>query len=316
MKIILRGSLAFTGEGHGALRAVALGVLGFKPETIDMNAAENALLELDRAQQIEMSVGGVIQFDPKSDIVLDYEQPVALHPNEIECVLYGSAETVVWRNTYYSTGGGFIASRKQLEAPTRDDIVQTGNEVPYEFSSAAELLALCCQHDAAIRDIILSNEDAKRSHDETLSSLATIKQVMMDCIDRGLETQGILPGGLEVTRRAPGLWEKLLQQPQANEKEQLFDWLNVYAMAVNEENAAGIRVQTRRPRRAKRKHFFCPRAGSASCISNVPQSRGLKWAAKERWVWRAQWRPAGSRPFGAGRLSKSLKRLRSGWSII
>ena len=244
LKIILRGSLAFTGEGHGALRAVALGVLGFKPETIDMNAAENALLELDRAQQIEMSVGGVIQFDPKSDIVLDYEQPVALHPNEIECVLYGSAETVVWRNTYYSTGGGFIASRKQLEAPTRDDIVQTGNEVPYEFSSAAELLDLCCQHDADIRDIILSNEDAKRSHDETLSRLAAIKQVMMDCIDRGLETQGILPGGLEVTRRAPGLWEKLLQQPQANEKEQLFDWLNVYAMAVNEENAAGGRVVT------------------------------------------------------------------------
>ena len=100
LKIILRGSLAFTGEGHGALRAVARGVLGFKPETIDMNAAENALLELDRAQQIEMSVGGVIQFDPKSDIVLDYEQPVALHPNEIECVLYGSAETVDWRNTY------------------------------------------------------------------------------------------------------------------------------------------------------------------------------------------------------------------------
>ena len=119
-----------------------------------------------------------------------------------------------------------------------------GPTVPYPFGSAAELLALCQEEKKTINEIIYANEDAMRPREETDAALDRIEEVMMVCIARGLETEGILPGGLEVTRRAPQLWQKLHSSPMSNEREQLFDWLNVYAMAVNEENASGGQVVT------------------------------------------------------------------------
>ncbi len=244
IKMIFRGSLAFTGIGHGTPRAGELGLLGFAPETIDLDAAETALAHL-KTEKAFTRDGAVIQFDPDHDMVLDYEQAADLHPNEMEMQAYDRAGDLIYARTYYSTGGGFTASHAQLARPAKNDRVTAGGvDVPYGFGSAAELLALCDQNDLAIADVVLANEDARRSREITGSRLDRVADVMLAGIERGLNTRGILPGGLKVERRAPDIWRKLIGAPGANEKETLFDWLNVYAMAVNEENAAGGQVVT------------------------------------------------------------------------
>jgi L-serine dehydratase len=155
----------------------------------------------------------------------------------------GDGKTIA-DETWYSTGGGFIATRKQLEKPVEDDILPVGEPVPFGFTSAAQLLAICQSENLSIDQVILANEDTKRPRSETDEALDRIAGVMMACIDRGLTRKGELPGGLKVRRRAPDIWQKLQEGPPSNEREQLFDWLNVYAMAVNEENAAGGQVVT------------------------------------------------------------------------
>jgi len=151
---------------------------------------------------------------------------------------------VIFEHVYYSVGGGFIASARQLTTPAASDRINAGRKAPFEFGSAAELLALCARERLSVEDLILRNEDAIRPRTDTYSGLDRVWRAMSQCIDRGLRTGGVLPGGLYVLRRAHALFEKLVDAPQANEREQLFDWLNVYAMAVNEENAAGGRVVT------------------------------------------------------------------------
>ena len=157
---------------------------------------------------------------------------------------YGAAGEKLDRRTYYSTGGGFIASAKQLKNPLRDDLIPAKASVKYPFGSAAELLAHCEAQFKSIADIITANELARYTQHQLDSQLDRICDVMMQSIDRGLNTPGTLPGGLDVSRRAPKLWAGLQGNPNANEREVLFDWLNVFAMAVNEENAAGGQVVT------------------------------------------------------------------------
>jgi len=185
-----------------------------------------------------------ISFDPKTDIIFDFETIPDLHPNGMKLAAFDSAGEMLRTQTYYSTGGGFIASRRQLETPVKDDLVPGIVKVPYAFGSAADLLAFCNQERKPIHDIILANEDAMRPRADTEAALDHIHAVMMASIERGLNTEGVLPGGLQVTRRAPAIWQKLHGSPLSNEREQLFDWLNVYAMAVNEENASGSQVVT------------------------------------------------------------------------
>ena len=244
LTVELQGSLAFTGEGHATPKAVILGLLGHEPQTVDMGIAEDELSEVYSSGRLKLAGLVDIAFDPARDIVLDYETVPDLHPNGMRLRAYDASDVLLREQTYYSTGGGFIASREQLEEPVEDDLVKVGPTVPYPFGSADELLALCRENGRAIHDIILANEDAMRARDETCQQLDRIAEVMMASIERGLHTEGVLPGRLEVRRRAAGLWQKLLAAPQSNEREQLFDWLNVYAMAVNEENAAGGQVVT------------------------------------------------------------------------
>ena len=244
LTVELQGSLAFTGEGHATPKAVILGLLGHEPQTVDMGIAEDELSEVYSSGRLKLAGLVDIAFDPARDIVFDYETVPDLHPNGMRLRAYDASDVLLREQTYYSTGGGFIASREQLEEPVEDDLVKVGPTVPYPFGSADELLALCRENGRAIHDIILANEDAMRARDETCQQLDRIAEVMMASIERGLHTEGVLPGRLEVRRRAAGLWQKLLAAPQSNEREQLFDWLNVYAMAVNEENAAGGQVVT------------------------------------------------------------------------
>ena len=244
LQIELQGSLALTGEGHGTPRATLLGLLGFAPETIDLDQAEQWLEKLHQSQRLQLPEGLEIAFDPATDLILDFDNIPALHPNGMRLRAFDAAGIDLSDRTYYSTGGGFIASERQLQAPVEDDRIAVGNIVPFPFNSGAELLQLCCAQNLAIHDLILANEVAMRPRAETEARLDAIAQIMLDCVDRGLSTEGILPGRLQVQRRAANLWHKLQTAPLSNERESLFDRLNAYAMAVNEENAAGGRVVT------------------------------------------------------------------------
>lgn len=271
----LQGSLALTGVGHATPKAVLLGLLGLEPETLDPSTADALVAKVYTENSLSLDGQKGISFTPDTDLIFDYETPPELHPNGMKMLAYDADGNVLREQTYYSTGGGFIASKAQLETPLEDDIVPTAANVPYPFNSAAELLAICAEQKVAIHEVIYANEDAMRPRDETNAALDRIAEVMMACIERGLNTEGILPGGLKVKRRAPGIWEKLHGAPPSNEREQLFDWLNVYAMAVNEENAAGGQVITAPTNGAAGiipsviKHYCASDLSSSGCARNI-----------------------------------------------
>jgi L-serine dehydratase len=244
IKAYMQGSLAFTGKGHRTPEAILLGLMGFQPESTNPGQAEAALDTLKNTKRLALPNGPEIAFDPETDLIPDYENAPKLHPNGLCLMAYDSGGATLADKTYYSTGGGFIASQRQLEAPTQNDLVSGWQDGPFAFSSGRQLLDLCALHNTDIASILLNNEDGRRPRPQTRDALDTICTAMTLCIERGLHQKGILPGGLKVRRRAPDLYERLLTTPGTNERETLFDWLNVYAMAVNEENAAGGRVVT------------------------------------------------------------------------
>jgi L-serine dehydratase len=244
IQVELQGSLALTGAGHATPKAVILGLMDLKPETLDPESADAAVAVIYARKQLTLCNGAAISFDPETDIIFDYDVIPDLHPNGMRLLAYDANGGQLTERTYYSTGGGFIASRRQLERPVKDDMIRVGKPVPYPFGSAREILDRCEAENMAIHDLIYANEDARRPRASTEQALDRIGVAMMACVDRGLERHGILPGDLKVKRRAPELWAKLCANPQSNEQEQLFDWLNVYAMAVNEENASGGQVVT------------------------------------------------------------------------
>lgn len=251
VQIRLLGSLAWTGEGHGSPRAVLLGLLGFEPETIDLVVAQKAIDAVMKSKKLSVC-GRKIEFDVQTDLVLDRETPSPLHPNGMVLTTLDGKGERLDQQTYYSTGGGFIASSEQLETEPKNDLVRVGPEVALPFGSAGELLAICQREKKSIAEVIFCNEDSKRARQETEARLTRIADVMNACINRGLETEGLLPGYLKVKRRAPSLWRLLHPESDGDrdkgdakvEPEEIFDWLNVYAMAVNEENAAGGQVVT------------------------------------------------------------------------
>lgn len=244
IEVELQGSLALTGAGHATPKAVMLGLLGFEPETLDPEAADRDVAALEASRTLPLPDGRSIAFNPATDIVFAYHILPSLHPNGMRLRAFDAAGDVLDDQTWYSTGGGFIATERQLQRPVEDDILPVGPDVPHPFGSAADLLGICAATGNSIAGVILSNEDAMRPRAETEAALDRIADVMLACIERGLVREGTLPGGLKVRRRAPDLWKKLQANPQSNEREQLFDWLNVYAMAVNEENANGGQVVT------------------------------------------------------------------------
>ncbi len=244
VKVDLHGSLALTGIGHGTDKAAMLGLMGFEPDKTDPDAAQEAVALVRAEGKLRLHGGGEIVFNPATDIDLRGDILPVIHPNEMRLRLYSAAGVEIFERTYYSVGGGFIASEKQLKTKSEDDRIALPQRGPHAFSSAADLLAICAEKNFYIHELILENEDGFRPRAETEHRLDQIWLAMQSCIDRGLNTEGLLPGGLNVSRRAPQLWAKLHEAPLANEREQIFDWLNVYAMAVNEENASGGRVVT------------------------------------------------------------------------
>ncbi len=240
----LHGSLAFTGKGHATDRAVTLGLCGFAPEDFDAARAEAALAGLAREPRLTPEGLPPLAFDPATDLIFDYGPPLPGHANGMTLSVYDAADTLYWEETYYSVGGGFVATARELAAPPS---AAAGPALPHPFRNAAELLALAARHGLSIAALQRANEDARRPPRETDEGLARIWAVMSDCIDRGLSAPpGVLPGGLNVRRRAGHIRDRLLADRGRNlaAPHTINDWISVYAIAVNEENAAGAQVVT------------------------------------------------------------------------
>jgi L-serine dehydratase len=244
VEVALQGSLALTGIGHGSVDAVILGLLGHRPSRIDPDAVPPILDAVASSGRMALPDGPDIGFSKARDILLDSHIIPELHPNGMVLRAFAQSGALLAEETYYSTGGGFFASEKQLLAPAPNDSIAAAQFGKYAYGSGAELLDICAATGLSIDQIVLENEDCFRDRTATLAGLEAITCAMLGCIDRGLETGGTLPGGLNVRRRAPEVHARLTSGVGANEAERLLDWLNVYALAVNEENAAGGRVVT------------------------------------------------------------------------
>ncbi|MFC7366909.1 L-serine ammonia-lyase [Vreelandella zhaodongensis] len=239
----LHGSLASTGIGHGTDSAVMMGLMGEAPETIDPDTIAGRLKALEEGVLLTMPNGQAVPFDRGRDIEWD-ESSLPFHPNAMVLTAY-QQDTVIATNTYYSLGGGFYVDQASAD---QGGIEEDKTALPYPFETANELLAQCHTHELRISELMLENEKAWRSEEAIRTELLTIWQVMRESIDNGLEATGHLPGGLNVRRRAHGLHQQLLSPPPNQRlivsSFSVMDWVNLFALAVNEENAAGKRMVT------------------------------------------------------------------------
>jgi len=237
VRVTLHGSLAWTGKGHATDRAVILGLAGQTPDTVDPDqiAAIVERVALDRRLD-----GGRIAFDPASDLVFDYGPPLGRHPNALTFVAEDATGLRLLDETWYSVGGGFI--ERDGAAAGEGDAVP---ELPYRYTTAAEVLALARSTGLPLSAIALANEAPRRPQAETLAFLDRIVAIMMACLDRGLVRDGVLPGGLGVRRRAAAIFTRL-SSGRHNQRlpHDIMDHVSMFAMAVNEENAAGGRMVT------------------------------------------------------------------------
>ncbi|MGG5817407.1 L-serine ammonia-lyase [Falsiroseomonas sp. HW251] len=232
----LFGSLALTGKGHGTDTAVILGLTGVRPDTLDPDDAVVVVAEVRRTRRITLPDGRRIGFDPDSDIVFRPRETLPFHPNALRLTAGDVART------YYSVGGGFVVDE---DGRPLGEGGATAS-VPHSFTDAAELLARAEAAGLSIAALMRANETALRSPAELSAGIARIRDAMRACAARGLRNTGELPGGLRVRRRAPGLLQRLNEQAARNTADPLMamDWVNLWALAVNEENAAGGRVVT------------------------------------------------------------------------
>ena len=246
LRASLHGSLAFTGKGHATDRAVILGLAGFTPETMDRDLADDALARNAATRTLEPGSLGTLAFDPARDLVFDYDRPLAGHANGMVLMATDAQGDVILREVYYSIGGGFVLTEAELAERAGDRRSDAAAAVPHPFASAAEMLAMARASGLSIAAMKRANERTLRTDAQIDAGLARIWQVMRDCMDRGLAAEGTLPGGLNVRRRAQAIHRALVGERGLNltAPHVVNDWMSAYAMAVNEENAAGGQVVT------------------------------------------------------------------------
>ena len=260
VQVTLYGSLSATGRGHATDHACLAGLSGLRVDAVTPESLSAAVTQA-RQGGIMLAGSHQIPFDEATDLVFS---PDALdpHPNGMSITAFGECGSVISQGVYFSIGGGFVKSEAELGAPEPETA-----HVPYEFNSAASLLSLCQQNGFSISKLMLENEKSLRSVDEIREGIQTLWQAMRGCIQAGMENQGVLPGGLHVKRRAPSLYRQLKSGQRSNMISLSFngmDWVNVYALAVNEENAAGGRMVT------------APTNGAAGIVPAV-----LMWIAEQ-----------------------------------
>ncbi|MDE0049013.1 MAG: L-serine ammonia-lyase [Rhodospirillales bacterium] len=244
--VSLHGSLAFTGRGHATDRAIVFGLLGHRAGDIDIDKAEAEVAMLRGSRHLPALGGVTIVFDPHHHIFFDYGAPLPGHPNGMEFHAIDAEGVGYLSQIYYSIGGGFIVTAEELEGGGGGGGDDRGAQVPFPFESAASMLRMADESGNSIAQMMLANERTARSDAEVDAGLATLWGAMNACIDRGLACHGELPGGLRVKRRAGKLFEQLCDEEGSNSAQPhvFSDWLTVYAMAVNEENAGGGKVVT------------------------------------------------------------------------
>lgn len=242
----LYGSLAFTGKGHGTDVAVILGLLGECPSEVDPGAVDRLVEGVRASKHIERPGGHRLNFDPDSDLTMDLVTPSPGHPNALSFSATDASGNLIEERTYFSVGGGFVLSQEDYEGAESAVPDSGGQCVPYPFRRADELLSATSKEKITIAEIVLANERALRPSEEIDSGLDRIWKAMTECIDRGLLGEGRLPGGLNVCRRAKSVYEKAVADCEKNLQypHRCMDRISAYAMAVNEENAAGGRVVT------------------------------------------------------------------------
>ena len=245
--VTLYGSLGATGKGHGSDKAILLGLTGHEPDTVDVNAIAGHHRAHPLERELSLAGRHVLRFDEKRDLVFNHKDTLPLHSNGMRFIASDAAGAELANGTYYSVGGGFVVSDEPAAGGgTEKRIVPDLTTLPHPFRNGDELLALCERENTSIAGIMRRNERSWRSDAEIDAGLLNIWHVMQACVKRGCETPGVLPGGYKVKRRAPELYRQLTAPQTAAPHDPLIalDWVNLWALAVNEENAAGGRVVT------------------------------------------------------------------------
>jgi len=240
LKLELFGSLGHTGRGHGTDKAVLLGLEGQMPDTVDPDHIGPRITEIYSTGRLALLGRHELDVDLRRDMTFHKRQTLQYHSNGMRFEAFDAAGNSLLRRESYSVGGGFVVNPDEAAA---DRIVADTTPVPYPFGSGDELLETCHRHELRIGEVMLANERAWLSEVEIREGLFRIWQAMKDCVQRGVESEGYLPGGLRVQRRAPNLFARLKDRAKREDLDNL-DWINLYALAVNEENAAGGRVVT------------------------------------------------------------------------
>ena len=237
----LFGSLGATGHGHGSDKAVILGLEGSRPETIDTETADERVATATDSGRLVLAGGHVVAFSRADDVIMHRRRSLPAHPNGMVFRVFAADGTVLRERTYYSVGGGFVVDEHAVGV---DRIVEDATPVRYPFRSGAELLEICRREQLRISDVMLANELSWRTEEQLRTELLHIWAVMKECVHNGCtRTDPVLPGGLRVPRRAPKMLRSLEGADQTDPIRAM-DWVNLYALAVNEENASGGRVVT------------------------------------------------------------------------
>jgi len=239
LRIELFGSLALTGRGHCTDKAVVLGLLGETPDGVDSDAVEGLVSGVRERKELNLLGKQRVRFDDAKDLLYTI-RVLPRHSNALTFSAFDSSGATLLEKTYYSIGGGFVVTDDMGNAASAENVPPA----KYEFTNAQELLAIGERENLRVDEIALANERRWRADAETSAGLDRIWGVMEGCIARGLRTEGVLPGGLNVKRRAAKFAKKLEQKDVSADPLMVMDWVNIYAMAVNEENAAGGRVVT------------------------------------------------------------------------
>ncbi len=239
----LFGSLGATGAGHGSPKAVILGLEGEEPASVDVAGIAERVARVREEGRLNLLGQQTIDFSYRDDLIMHRTESLPYHANGMRFSAYHGSGALLRQRVYYSVGGGFVVDES---AAQEDLLVEDPTPVPYPFSSGQELLALCREHGLSISALMMANEKAWRNEADIRSGLQELWQVMDACIHNGMHTEGIMPGGLKVRRRAAQLYRQLKGASGSfgDDSMTTMDWVTLYALAVNEENAAGGRIVT------------------------------------------------------------------------
>ena len=242
----LHGSLAFTGVGHGTHRAVMMGLAGESPDTVDPDETSTIVERIITGKRVQPTGHPQYHFDPAEDLVFDRQNPLPEHANGMSFSAFDKDDRLLLKRIYYSIGGGFVVSEEELQRLKAQTRPQAEKGVPYPFLNAKQMLEMAASSGLSIAEMKRANEQTHMDHADLDSGVDQIWEAMRRCIDRGLSQDGMMPGGLNVRRRARALHDQLKEEWKQNKQNPLLanDWLSVYAMAVNEENASGGRIVT------------------------------------------------------------------------